>query len=138
MRIIAALMAIFLGSASAAETIQVRERTPLDETVLEEWERVTTERDVSGVGVSKISETGYSWQVFINVAEFIRKEPLQGQLFTAISQALLDVPGVTSAVQEDREVWLVKGSPTGEELVRHCSRALNNMYPQLKAEYESL
>lgn len=138
MKALMLLALILLGNASMAETIVVKRVTPLDENILESWERITKERDISGVGVSKLSETGYSWQVFVNVAEFIRKEPLQSKLFAAVSQALLKVPGVSSVVQEDREVWLVKGNPTGEELVRYCAQVLNDLYPQLKVEYQGL
>jgi hypothetical protein len=101
--------------------IKVERTQPLDSEILEEWSRVTTEPDLLGVGASRIPLDDWPWQVHVSVMEFIRTEPLESELESAISAALSAVPGVKQAVHEDREQWAVKGNADGPSLVRAAS-----------------
>src|ERR1043166_2765715 len=92
--------------------VEVTQLTPEDAELLEEWIRVTDERDLFGVCATRSRDGEWPWRVSIFAAEFIRKEPLQSQLCDAITRALSGTPGASRAVQEDREVWLVQGSVT--------------------------
>jgi len=118
------------------EKVAVQQVQPLDSAIHEEWLRVTKEQDLLGVGASKLDTS--TWQVFINVAEFIRTEPLQSELFDAVTDALVQTDGVETAFQEDREVWIVKGEVSGESLIQSCAAALSRLEPKIRKTFESL
>jgi len=133
--IIAGLLVVPLVAKSKASAIEVRQITPADSEVLEEWVRVTTEEDVLGVDATR-SEGKWAWTVFICAAEFVREDPLASRLVADITAALKKVKGVTAVVREDTEVWLVQGHPTGTDLVRACSHALDRLAPDLRKDIE--
>jgi hypothetical protein len=118
---------------SMAEIV-VRRIEPLDEEVLEEWQRVTDEKDILGVGASLVAGQDWPWTVFISVAEFIRREPLQTQLRSSMTGALNGVPGVLEALQDDRETWLVRGQVGGEALVRAGAAVVDRLAGATRAE----
>lgn len=118
------------------EQVDVQQIQPFDNSIQEEWLRVTEEQDLLGVSASKLDAN--TWQVFINVAEFIREEPLQSALFDEITEALKQTDGVETAIQEDREVWAVRGNVTGESLIQSCATALNRLEPKIRANFETL
>ena len=89
--------------------VQVEKIMSVDQEILEEWGRVTSEPDLLGVGAVRIPSDDWPWQVHVSVMEFIRAEPLESELAVAISAALAAVPGVTKAAREDREQWAIKG-----------------------------
>ena len=120
------------------EDITIKRIEPKDKELLEEWVRVTEEKDILGVCATRTPHSDWPWQVSIYVAEFVRSEPLQSELFDAITSALSSVPGVTRAVQEDREVWAVQGNVAGDALVRACSVALNRLAQSLREAYAAL
>ena len=120
------------------DDIRIERIKPRDEELLEEWVRITGEKDILGVCAARMSQSDWPWQVSIYVAEFIRSEPLQSELFDAITSALSGVPGVARAVQEDREVWAVQGNVAGDALVRACSLALNRLAQPLRDAYAAL
>lgn len=101
----------------------------------ESWERVTDEEDLLGVSASRADGEGDGWSVFVSVMEFIREEPLEGELRRRIAAALASVSGATAAVESDREVWWVTGSCSGEALVRAVSAVLNDLAGQTRAAY---
>jgi hypothetical protein len=74
----AVLLAVSLRGKEKKPTIEVRKIIPEDNTVLEEWQRVTNEPDILGVEAAKMNGSKWKWQVFINAAEFVRKERWQG------------------------------------------------------------
>jgi hypothetical protein len=50
------------------------------------------------------------WNVTVAAMEFVREEPLEGELRRRIAAALRSVEGVESADEMDREVWFVTGT----------------------------
>lgn len=120
------------------ENIRIEQIDPENKELREEWVRVTEEKDILGVCATRTSHSDWPWQVSIYVAEFVRSEPLQSELFDAITAALNGVPGVTRAAQEDREVWAVKGNVAGDALVRACSVALDRLAQSLREAYAAL
>jgi hypothetical protein len=103
----------------------------------ESWERVTDEEDLLGVSAGwHVSEhAGGGWLVCVSVMEFIREEPLEGEMRRRIAAALRSVGGVTGAVESDREIWWVTGSCSGEDLVRAVSAVLDDLSCRTRASY---
>lgn len=117
--------------------VEVRQVTPADSELAEEWELQTDEPDVLGVDASRWKdETEWAWQVGAGAMEFLREDPLQSEVRAAVLGALRSVPGVTAAEEEDREVWVVNGSPSGEDLVRAVAEALAPFETRIRAEVE--
>lgn len=106
--------------------IIVKQLPPMDGEILEEWIRETQEEDILGVGAAR-SDDEWPWQVTIYVAEFVRKEPLESKLHQSILSAIKTVPGVTDVEHEDREIWIAKGNPKGEDLVRACAKVVDSL-----------
>ncbi len=115
--------------------IKIEKIEPGDEGVLEEWMRVTDEQQIRGVVAARLAGRKKLWEVTIGAAEQVRGEPLETKLFTAITKALRAMPGVTKVVHEDREVWLVTGNVTGEQLVRACAEQLDRLADEMKASF---
>lgn len=108
-----------------------------DETV-STWMRVfddESEQMLRGVNATLVDDldTPWPWQVGCSVAEFVREEPLEGELRRGIDQALRQVEGVTDVTEEDREVWVVAGSPKPEDLVRAAARVVDALEPRVAA-----
>ena len=118
--------------------IEIRKIVPADSAIHEEWERVTAEVEILGVDAARVEQAGWNWQVFIYVAEFVRKDPLASRLQDRITSALKRVKGVKAVAREDTEVWLVRGQASGEELVRSCSIELDQLAPDLRKYLETL
>jgi hypothetical protein len=57
-----------------------------DEEVLEEWER-TSDDFLGGACATRLPRSRYPWQVSIGVMEFVREEPLEGELRRAIGES---------------------------------------------------
>ena len=95
----------------------------------EAWERVTGDLDALGVEAVRSGVTG-GWQVIVAVMEFVREEPLEGELRRRIAAALGAVEGVETAEEEDREVWFVTGAPAGEALVRAAAAVVDDLAGQ--------
>lgn len=106
----------------------------------EEWQRETDEDDdLRGVGASKIAAVGdWPWQVFVSMAEFVREEPLETEMRTAVDAAIRSVPGVTDVAEEDREVWIVEGTPSGEALVRAVGAAVDPLVERAAALLDAM
>jgi hypothetical protein len=119
------------GILSNVNNVEVRQIQPLDDTILEEWKRVTEDQDILGVNASRTNDSTWPWTVYINAAEFIRTEPLQSELHQLITDALNSIPGVIMAVHSDREVWVVQGDVSGEALIRSCAEVLDRLYDAL-------
>jgi len=94
----------------------------------EGWSRVTDERELRGVEVVRDDQFGdWPWIVTIWVADFIRTDPLERELFHGIETALLGVPDVTKVAHDDRTTWIVAGTPSGEALVRAASAVVDDV-----------
>jgi hypothetical protein len=128
----AAALAVSLIATEKKSAIEIRKITPADDEILEEWLRVTKEPDVLGVDASKGKHPRWRWQVFINAAEFVRKDPLAARLDRNITAALKGVAGVTAVAREDTEVWVLQGEANGEDLVRACAVALDQLAPEIR------
>jgi len=97
----------------------------------ESWDRVTDDEDVRGVGADRIDVAG-GWNVTVPVMEFVREEPLEGELRRRIAAALRSVEGVGTADEMDREVWFVTGTPSGEALVRAAAQVVDDLAGQTR------
>ncbi len=120
-----------LGENHKAD-INIKKVEPEDDGVLEEWVRVTDEEQIRGVVVTHLAGAKKMWEVTISAAEYVRGEPLETRLHSAITKALRATPRVTKVVHEDREVWIVTGNVTGEELVRACASQLDRLADAMK------
>lgn len=118
--------------------IQVDAVEPMDEGVREEWCRVTLDTDLRFVSATGLSSGDVQWQVSVSMMEFVRQDPLQSELATAITKALTEVAGVEKAYAEDREVWAIEGSPEGPPLVRAAAQVVDAFYAKAKAAYDAL
>ena len=92
---------------------EVIQATPMDDEVEEEWERMT---DDEFRNISAGKPSNYMWQVTVALAEFLREEPLESEMRREMDRALRAVPGVTEVTEDDREIWDVDGSPSGQAL----------------------
>jgi hypothetical protein len=88
----------------------------------ESWGRMTDEPELRGVEAVQVDD---DWQVIVGVAEFLREEPLEGELRAGMDSALRAVPGVSHVAEEDREVWSVTGTVAGEALVRAAAAVVD-------------
>jgi hypothetical protein len=115
-------------------------RVPDDEVDGEEaWYRLTTDPDVRGVeAVRHRASCTESWQVVPYVAEFLRVDPLEDELSAGMLAALRAVSGVTSLEEEDHEVWIVGGTPSGEALVRAAAGVVDSLAAQARAYIDGL
>jgi hypothetical protein len=105
----------------------------------EGWHRPTTDPDVRGVEAVRHTASGNDlWHVVAYVAEFLRVDPLEDELSAGMIAALRAVPGVTSVEEEDREVWIVGGSPSGEALVRAAAGVVDGLAAQARAYIDGL
>ena len=73
------------------------------------------------------------WNVTVAAMEFVRQEPLEGELRRRVATALRSVEGVESADEMDTEVWFVTGTPSGEAQVRAVAEVLDDLAEQTRA-----
>jgi hypothetical protein len=111
-------------------------RPVLVEDADEAWERVTNNPEVHGVEAARIEGVG-GWQVTVGVMEFVREDPLESELRRRIAVALRSTGGVETAEEEDREVWFVTGTPSGDALVRAVAAVVDDLADQTRAYVES-
>ena len=101
----------------------------------EAWEReIDHEEDgeVRFVEAARIDFAG-GWNVHVAVMEFVREEPLEGELRRRIAAALRSVEGVETADEMDTEVWFVTGAPAGQALVRAVAAVVDDLAGQTRA-----
>jgi hypothetical protein len=103
---------------------------PDDPEITETWLRETDEPDVRAVEASRISS---GWQVGVWVMEFIRADPLETELRQRMATALRGVSGVTGAEEEDRETWLVTGTPSGRALAEAAAEVVDDLADRTRA-----
>lgn len=106
----------------------------MDEEFEEGWHRLTDEPDLRGVEAYRSDDEDLPWQVTACVAEFLREEPLEGELRASMATALRAVPGVSDVAQEDREVWLEPGRPSGRDLVAAAARVVDSLADRARRE----
>ena len=118
-------------------------QVPVDDGEVECWERVTDD-EVRRVGAQLIhllpglnaAVEVRGWNVTVPVMEFIRKEPLKGELRPRITAALRSVEGAETAEEMDTEVWWVTGAPAGPALVRAVAGVLDDLAERIRAYVE--
>jgi hypothetical protein len=115
----------------------IKQISPRDPEIEEEWVRETRESWIRGVGAYKISDEDaeFRWQVSVGAMEFVREGSLESELRSTIDFALRLVTGVTDVVEFDREVWGVSGSPTGRELVQAVADAVDDFAERIRENY---
>lgn len=100
-----------------------------DEELAEEWTRTIRDprrRYVHGVGAQKWrAKSKWPWRVHVWVMELVRDDELEAELRTRIGAAIRAVRGVTRVAEEDREVWVIAGTPSGEALVRAVAEVVD-------------
>ena len=69
----------------------------------------------------------------VAVAEFLREDPLEGELRERMAAALVGVAGAGEVAEDDREVWLVTGSPSGEALIRAAAGVVDGLAHRARA-----
>jgi hypothetical protein len=69
----------------------------------------------------------------VSAAEFVCEEPFESEFHARIDAALRSVDGVSDVAEEDREVWLVAGTPDGQALVHAVAEALDAMASSIRA-----
>lgn len=97
-------------------------------------ERLTDEPDLRGVEVARYSAPGWPWSVGLYVAEHVREEPLESEMRAAVDVALRQVVGVDDVAEEDREVWIVSGSPSPEDLLAAASSVVDQLAERVRSE----
>ena len=105
---------------------------PDDDTISEEWVRLTGEPEIRGVGAHYGDEGG--WMVNVFAQEFYRQDPLGVELRQRIQHALLAVEGVTGVYEHDNETWDVTGTPSGEALTRAAASVVDEMADRLRED----
>lgn len=107
---------------------------------IEAWEREVEGRDqdVLGVTANKSTAARWPWRVIVQVLEFVREEPLESDLARLITAALAGVDGVTQVKRDDREAWIVDGTPEGYELVEAVSIVVDGLARQTRAHIDAL
>lgn len=116
-----------------------KKQEPIDDEVAEEWVRETDEPDVRGVSAHRLHDGGeWPWRVTVHAAEFVREEPLEGELRNAIRAALTAVAGVARVEEEDREMWVIAGRPDAEALVTAAAAAVDRLQDKLRAHLDQL
>src|SRR5690349_8161817 len=92
----------------------------------ERWNRLTDDPGIGGVEVIRSMTNGpWQWSVTVWVMEFIREDPLESEIREAMAAELRAVPGVARVSEEDREVWIVDGSPSGENLTQAAAKVVD-------------
>lgn len=132
--VVASLLVLPLFGKNKPSTVEVRQITPEDSSVLEEWIRVTNDEDILGVSAVRLDRAKWNWQLSVAAAEFVRREPLASRLDRDLTAALKKVKGVTGVAREDTEVWLVHGNPKGDDLVRACAQVLELLAPEIRQQ----
>jgi hypothetical protein len=111
----------------------------LDDECAEQWERATDDPDVLGVYADKwLDGDDWPWQVTVIAMGFVREEPLEGELRRHLHAALSSVPNVADVAEEDREVWVVAGEPSGDALIRAAGHVLDEFADQIRTHLEGL
>jgi hypothetical protein len=115
---------------------EIREVTgeELDEYV-EGWIRLTDEPHLRGIEAYREENPEWPWTLTVWVAEFVREEALEAELRDGIIGALSGVPGVTAVTEDDREVWLVAGTPRGVDLVSAAAAVVDAMADRVRPRF---
>jgi hypothetical protein len=107
----------------------------------ERWQRFPDDDEDGVRGVEVIRDTDsetWAWSVIVSVMEFVREDPLESELRAAIAAGLRTVPGATKVKEDDRESWLVNGTPAGEQLARAVAEVVDRFAERSRAYVEGV
>jgi hypothetical protein len=104
-----------------------------DEEGEEVWALATAD-GTRGVSAERVDEEG-GWIVTVNMMSCIREDPLEGELRRGITTALRLVQGADTVEEEDREDWLVTGSPDPAALIRAAAWAVGSFAGQIEEAF---
>lgn len=110
---------------------EIRQVTPEDDELDEEWLRETGEPEIRNVGACKGDWIG-GWQVYVWAQEFFRQDPLGLELRGRMQRALEAVDGVTNVAEHDTESWSVSGTPSGEALMRAAAGIVDDLADRMR------
>lgn len=96
--------------------------TPMDEEIEQEWSREVDD-EFRSISASKWHDG--LWQVWIELANHLREEPLETEMRRGMEGALGAVAGVTNVTEGDREIWDVDGSPSPEALIEAAATVVD-------------
>jgi hypothetical protein len=122
------------------QPFEIRQTSPSDEEIVESWNREIADprvRQYHGVEAYKTRDEKWPWNVSVWVMEFARDPPLEPALRTRIAVALKGVEGVVDVVEGDRELWLVRGTPSGRALADAVAPIVDEFAPEMKAYVEA-
>ena len=111
-------------------TDEIRQVTPEDDEISEEWGRNTDEQ-ILGVSACRIDRLGV-WHVVVAAQEFFRQDLLGRELRQRVRRAMEQVPGTTGVAENNNETWHVTGSPSGEALVRSVASVLDDLAERMR------
>jgi hypothetical protein len=117
---------------------EVREVPAIEVDGDEGWDRLTDEPQVRGVEAIRHSgHAPWRWSLSVWAMEFVREEPLESELRIAIAAALRAVDRVTDVAEEDRELWVISGTPSGRELVLAVASVLDQFATRVRDHLDS-
>lgn len=99
------------------------------------WSRFADADDVRRVHVSFHPDASWPWEISIPVAEFVRDEPFESEFRRSVDRAIR-VRGITEVAEEDRELWLARGSGDGADIARSVGDVLDEMSVELDGALE--
>ena len=112
------------------ESIDIKQCDPSDEEIVEEWFRDFAKCSdqyeyLHGVSAYRVDDKEFPWYVYFSAGSEIREEPFASKLYKVVYDAILKVEGVAEAFHEDREKFVVTGSPRGYDLIYSVSAAID-------------
>jgi hypothetical protein len=70
--------------------------------------------------------------------EYVREAPLEARLRSEIERRLRAVTGVVTVQEEDRVVYWLTGSASGEQLAIAGAAAVDSLADELRSHYDAL
>lgn len=122
------------------QPFEIRQTPSTDGDTIESWSRVIEDLRLGqyhGVEAFKTRHDKWPWNVSVSVMELVRDPPLEPVLRTRIAAALKGVEGVAEVIEGDRELWLVRGTPSGRSLVIAVASIVDELAPEIKVYVEA-
>lgn len=130
----------FMRGTGKRQSFEIRQTAPIDTEIAEAWSREIDDprvRQYHGVEACRTRDDRWPWNVSVWVMEFVRDPPLEPTLRTRIAAALKGVDGVVEVVEGDRELWLVRGTPSGRALADSVAPIVDEFAPEIKSRLET-
>jgi hypothetical protein len=119
----------------------------LSNEILEAWRLVTAEPELFGVTAERWRPVGNTqdatallnaepslplWTVIVPVMQSVHGLPMEAVLRETIPVALASVTAVIKVHEEDREAWVVSGTPVGMDLIAAVDGVLDRLEDPLR------